>query len=328
MRQAEPISVAESSSFSERSAAEGVRVLSADVPSETFERGAVPADLGDGSRHTHQPVEHLEPLEALILLGRHFHQYRNLLLAFVINDIRFRYVGSSIGLFWSVIDPVIELAIYTFVFSVLLNVQFVPGGGTLHYALYLFCGMIVWFNVQDTLTRCTTIIVEHAHLIKKVPFPSAILPSHVVLSGLVNQGIRTLILLCGILLAGFGLSWHVGLLPLVVGLQLLFTLGLAMMVATLAVYFKDIAHLVKAFLMIWMFVTPIFYPASSYPRAFYFLLVLNPLAHLVGIYQELLLNQRLPHQGSLILFIAAALFTFVVGTYLFSRHQDRFADLV
>lgn len=274
------------------------------------------------------PEEGLEPLQALVALGRYFHRYRNLLLAFVVNDLKFRYVGSSIGFFWTVIDPVLELAIYTFVFSVLLKVRFAPDGDTIHYALFLFCGMITWFNVQETLTRSTSIIGEHAHLIKKLPFPCAILPSHLVLSGMINQVIRTFILLVGMVLAGYGLSAHALLIPVVMGLQLVFTLGMSMLVATVAVYFKDITHLIKAALMIWMFVTPIFYPPSSYPREFSVLLVLNPLAHLVGMYQELLLNQRLPHQGSIIIFVVTAVFVGVVGGYIFARFQDRFADLV
>lgn len=270
----------------------------------------------------------LEPLEALLALVRYFHRYRNLLMAFVVNDLKFRYVGSSIGFFWTVIDPILELAIYTFVFSVLLKVRFAPDGDTIHYALFLFCGMITWFNLQETLTRSTSIIAEHAHLIKKLPFPCAILPSHLVLSGMVNQVIRTFILLVGMVLAGYGLSAHALLIPLVMVLQAIFTLGLSMLVATVAVYFKDIAHMVKAGLMIWMFVTPIFYPPSSYPKEFSVLLVLNPLAHLVGMYQELLLNQRLPHQGSIIIFVVASVFIGVIGSYFFARYQDRFADLV
>lgn len=275
------------------------------------------------------PVEGgLEPLEALLELGRYFHRYRSLLAAFVVNDLKSRYVGSSIGFFWTVIDPVLELAIYTFVFSVLLKVRFAPEGDTIHYALFLFCGMIPWFNLQETLSRCTTIIADNAHLIKKMPFPCAILPSHVVLSGMVNQIVRTFILLTGMVVAGYGLSIHALLMPFLMGLQLIFTLGICMFVATLAVYFKDIAHFVKAGLMVWMFVTPIFYPPSSYPREFYVMLVLNPLSHLVGMYQEVLLNQRFPHQGSIIVFTASSMFIFFVGAYLFSRHQDRFSDLV
>jgi len=270
----------------------------------------------------------LEPLEALIEQISHFHRYRSLLVSFVINDLKFRYVGSSLGFFWTLIDPVLELIIYTFVFSVLLKVRFAPDGDTMNYALFLFCGMIVWFSLQDSLTRCTSVLADNAHLIKKMNFPAAVLPSHVIFSSTLNQLIRIGILLAGILVAGYGLSYHVLFLPILLVFQILFTLGLGMILATLSVYFKDITHMVKAAMMVWMFITPIFYPPAAFPRKFYVLLVLNPLAHLVGMHQELLLNQRFPHQGSVIIFGTSALFAFFVGSFVFTRFQKEFADLV
>ncbi len=270
----------------------------------------------------------VEPVEALVVFFKDFFQFRNLLYAFVANDLRFRYVGSSIGFFWTVIDPIVELAIYTFVFSVLLKVRFAPEGDTTNYALFLFCGMITWFNIQETLSRCTTVLNESAHLIKKMRFPSVILPSQVVLSGMVNQAIRILILVVGVLVTGYGVSYHVLFVPFLMFAQILFTLGLGMIVATLGMFFKDISHVMKAVLMVWMFMTPIFYPPAAFPRKFYALLVMNPLAHLVGMYQELLLNLRFPHQGSVIIFGASALFLFFVGSYVFARYQGQFADLV
>jgi len=294
------------------------------VPGERNQGGPVGLVAGSGP-----PADHaVEPVEALVAFFKDFYQFRNLLFSFVANDLRFRYVGSSIGFFWTVIDPIVELAIYTFVFSVLLKVRFAPEGDTTNYALFLFCGMITWFNIQETLSRCTSVLSESAHLIKKMKFPSVILPSQVVLSGMVNQAIRILILLLGVLITGYGVSYHVLFVPLLMFAQILFTLGLGMIVATLSMFFKDISHVMKAGLMVWMFVTPIFYPPAAFPRKFYALLVMNPLAHLVGMYQELLLNLRIPHQGSIIIFGASALFLFFVGSFVFARYQDQFADLV
>lgn len=302
--------------------------LGSSAPAPATAQAAIPPVPLDDPDLAFDAEDGVEPLEALLELVRYLKVYRRLLVSFVVNDLRFRYAGSSVGFFWTVIDPILELAIYTFVFSVLLKVRFAPEGDTLHYALFLFSGIVVWFNLQETFSRCTSILSEHAPLIRKLYFPAAILPSHVVLSGLVNQAIRTGILLISIALAGYGISFHVLLVPLLMGLQALFTVGIGMALATASVYFKDLAHMVKVGLMVWMFITPIFYPPTSYPREFQVLLVLNPLAHLVGMYQELLLNNRLPHQGSIIIFSVAALFSFILGGYLFSRHQDRFSDLV
>ena len=261
---------------------------------------------------------------ALTELWRH----RELLSAFVLNDLRYRYVGSSIGFFWTVVNPILELITYTFVFNVLIGVKFHPAGGTTQYALFLFCGMVTWFAVSDGLTRAATAVRDNGHLIKKINFPVVILPTHVVASAVVNQAIRTLILALGVILFGGGLSVHFLLVPVFMLVQTVLVLGLGMFLATTAVYFRDTPHWVNAGLLIWMFVTPIFYPPSVYPARFKFLLQLNPLAHIVGVFQELILNHRMPHPNSMLVAVVCALLAFVIGYSVFTHHRRRFADLV
>lgn len=254
--------------------------------------------------------------------------HRELLGAFVLNDLRFRYVGSSIGFFWTVVNPIIELITYTFVFNVLIGVRFHPSGGTVHYALFLFCGMITWAAVSDGLTRATTVMRDHGHLIKKVNFPALVLPAHVIASAVVNQAFRTLILAVGAILFGEGLSIHFLLVPVFWALQAIFVLGVGFFLATAGVYFRDTIHWVNAVLLAWMFMTPIFYPPSVYPAKFNFVLQLNPLAHIVGVYQELILNHRLPHPNSMLVVAVCAVLALVVGFSVYSHHRARFADFV
>ena len=263
-----------------------------------------------------------------ISIVRYYYRFRHLLISFVVNDLKSRYVGSFIGFFWTVLDPILELLIYTFVFSVILQVRFDEQGDTVQYALFLFCGMVAWFNVQESLSRATPVLEESAHLIKKMNFPALILPLHVVLSGTLNQVIRTAVLLSALEITGYGLSYHILLLPLVMGLQVMLLLGLAMILATIHVFFKDIGHIVKVGLMVWMFITPIFYPPSIFPERFKVVLVLNPMSHLIGIYQELLLNHRMPHEGSVIILATFTLFSFIIGNLFFARYQGQFAELV
>lgn len=253
--------------------------------------------------------------------------HRGLLLAFASNDLKHRYVGSSIGFFWTVVNPIVELVTYTFVFHVLMGVTFHPAGGTVHYSLFLFCGMVAWFAVAEGLTRATTSITEHAHLLKKVSFPAAVLPAYVVVSAVFNQLVRTVILALGVIFLGNGLSAHFLLVPLFVAVQAVLVLGLGFFLATANVYFRDTVHWVNAILLGWMFVTPIFYPPAAYPRQFQLLLQLNPLAHVVGIYQELILNQRLPDLRQILVTLLFAGFVFVIGYSVFAHHRRRFADL-
>ncbi len=255
-------------------------------------------------------------------------RHRALVWDFVYHDLKHRYVGSSIGFFWTVITPLLELLTYTFVFHFIMGVRFNPESGWAHYALYLFCGMVVWFGVHDGLIKATTSIRDHAHLIQKVNFPTITLPGYVVASAVLNQVIRFGVLVAAAVVLGHGLSWHVLLLPLAIAVQTAFVLGAGLLLATAGVFFKETIHWVKAVLLLWMFVTPIFYPAASYPQRFWLLLQLNPLAHLVGVYRELVLNHRLPHPHSVIVVVVMAVFSLLIGYSVFHHHRDRFPDLV
>ncbi len=283
-------------------------------------RPTAPSDLGPDplAQQTGNPT--VAELRALW-------EHRDLLLQFAFNDLKHRYIGSSIGVFWMVINPIVELLTYTFVFGVLMNVRYSAGGGVAHYSLFLFCGMVAWFSVSESLTRATTSITDNAHLIKKARFPAAILPGHVVMSALFNQAVRTLILAVGVIFLGQGLSGWFLLVPAFMVIQTFFVLGLAFFLATAQVYFRDTAHWVNAVLLAWMFMTPIFYPPSAYPEQFKILLVTNPLAHTVGIYQELILNQRLPHQISVAMVLLSAMIFFIAGVSFFAHHRKKFADL-
>jgi lipopolysaccharide transport system permease protein len=253
---------------------------------------------------------------------------RLLLWAFVKNDLRARYVGSSIGFFWTVVNPILELVTFTFVFHVLIGVRVHPSGDTAQYVLFLFCGMVSWNAFADGITRATSSIRSHAHLLRRMNFPPIVLPAHVVVSSVVNQLFRLLILLFGMLLLGDGVSWHVLLLPPFIVLQAIFTLGVGLCVATAHVYFRDMGHWVEAALRIGMFVTPVVYPASAYPREFVLLLYPNPMAQFVGISQGLLLNQEVPAVNSMLWAAVTAFGALAVGAWVFAHNRRHFADLV
>ncbi|MFZ5478978.1 MAG: ABC transporter permease [Myxococcota bacterium] len=255
-------------------------------------------------------------------------QARRLLWAFTWNDLKGRYVGSSIGFFWTVLVPVLELATYTFVFHVLIGVKFHPSQGTSQYVLFLFCGMVAWNAFADGLTRATTSIRDHGHLLRKLNFPAVVLPAHVVLSAVVNQVFRLMILMLGMLLIGDGVSWHVLVVPFVVAVQACLTLGVGLLFATLNVYFRDMSHWVSAGLMLGMFMTPVFYPASEYPRAFVMLLYPNPMAQIIGMYQGLMLNQHMPFVNAMLWATITPAMALFAGASAFAYARRRFADLV
>ncbi|HNH45487.1 MAG TPA: ABC transporter permease [Myxococcota bacterium] len=253
---------------------------------------------------------------------------RSLLWAFVHQELQMRYLGSSVGLYWTLIHPLLQLITYTFVFHTLIGVKFHPQGSTLHYVLFLFGGMVTWNAFQEGLTRATSSLSEHGHLLRKMNFPSIVLPAKAVVGTTLNHSIGLGILMLAALFLGDGLSPHILLVPVFIFIQAAFTLGLGMLTATLQLYYRDMGHWVQSALFAGLFLTPVFYPASAWPRPFLLLLYLNPMAQLVGIFQGLILNQHFPVFNQLLFPTVVAGLVLVVGSSVFAHNRRHFADLV
>jgi lipopolysaccharide transport system permease protein len=246
----------------------------------------------------------------------------------VSRDIRGRYINSALGLWWAVIQPLALLALYTFVFSLVMRGRLGQGEGTTEFALYCFCGLLPWLAVSDALTRSSSVLLEQTPLIKKVVFPSEILPVHLVLSAIVVEIVGLAVFLPIVVLGGRVPGAAMLTLPVVIALQFLFTTGAAWLLATLAVYLRDVRQVVGLGLTLWMFLTPIVYPASMVPERFQWLLDVNPMTTIVEAYRAALLENRWPEGAPLGVFAAVALIVFVSGYWVFTRSKPTFADLL
>lgn len=254
--------------------------------------------------------------------------YLNLIWTFVLRDLQARYVGSTMGLFWSIINPIIMLLIYLYVFSFIFKVKFGQSGSLSDFALYLFCGMLPWLAFQETIFRSTNSIVENASLIKKFMFPSKILTVYLSISSLVNELIGMVVLIIAIILITHEISYFILFLPVIIIFQLTFTMGLGWIFACINVFFRDTAHLIGVIMMVWMFLTPIFYPESMIPQKFHLIIKINPMAYLVRAYRDILLNDKFPHISDILIFMAISIIVFFGGYYLFSKTQHQFSDVV
>jgi len=247
---------------------------------------------------------------------------------FVARDIRARYVNSVLGVWWAVIQPLVLLTLYTFIFSRVMNARFGTAGGEGDYALYLFCGLLPWLAFSDGVTRSASVLLEQTPLIKKVVFPSEILPVHVVLSALVVEFIGLVVLIAGAVVLGRPPGWTLIALPVVVVLQFLFTAGVAWLLATFTVFVPDVRPAVNLGLTLWMFLTPIVYPATMVPEQFRWLLSLNPMSYVVEAYRAAVLDHRLPPFDQLAVFAVIAAVVFVSGHWVFNRSKQAFADFL
>jgi ABC-type polysaccharide/polyol phosphate export permease len=249
-------------------------------------------------------------------------------MKFIKRDLKDRYFGSTAGVFWAVVQPLILLVVYTFVFSILLKIEFAPRVGVANFVLYLFCGMVPWNTIYNSIHSATTCIIANSNLIKRANFPASFLPTHIVISNHIGQFIWLTILFVAILLVGYPITVLALLIPVVMFFQILFTLGICWVLSCITVFFRDAKPFVETATIVWMFMTPIFYPESAFPERYKLLLILNPMSHIVGIYRELLLNCRLPHPNSALMLFLSSVILLVLGYLLFSRNQPKFADLV
>jgi len=268
------------------------------------------------------------PSNALIAPFSSLVTHRDAIGIFVSRDIRGRYVNSVLGLWWAVIQPLALLALYTFVFSIVMRGRLGDGSSTGEFALYLFCGLLPWLALSDALTRSSSVLIEQSPLIKKVVFPSEILPVHLVLSAIVVEIVGLAVFLGIVVMWGRLPGLALLALPVLLVLQFLFTTGAAWLLATLAVYLRDVRQVVGLVLTLWMFLTPIVYPPSMVPERYQWLLAINPMTTIVGAYRGAMLENRWPEAGPLAVFAVIAIVLFVSGYWLFTRSKRTFADLL
>jgi ABC-type polysaccharide/polyol phosphate export permease len=243
-------------------------------------------------------------------------------------DLVARYKGSAMGLFWAVIQPLVMLVLYTFVFSTIMKVRVGAQEGTGSFALYLLCGLLPWNAFAEPLQRSTGIVLEHSNLIKRVIFPAEILPLYVVIAAVVNQAIGLGILFAALLLTGHPLNLLMIALPAVLLLQVAFTVGLAWIIAGITVFIRDLGPIVGMVLTVWLFLTPVFYPSSLVPDGWRIILRINPMYSVIETYRSLILRGQLPEIGDLAFLSLSAVVVCLVGYRVFTRLQPAFADVL
>jgi lipopolysaccharide transport system permease protein len=287
----------------------------------------------------------------VIELFRSLKKNRRLLVDLVKRDLRGRYVGSSMGFFWSVVFPIINLFVYMFVFSLVLKTRWPGQQSVQEVALIMLVGIMIWQAFAETISRTTNTLVENQNLIQKIVFPSEVLPLSLTISALVNM-------LIGIAIALIGVAWfawihpippdasladvdpnapvrHLGFgvtmlaLPLLMVLQAVFTVGLGYFLATLNLFVRDIYHLMGVALAVWMFMTPIFYPARLVENAGYgWILQINPMYWLIGSYRHVLLYNEWPKPPIVAAIGVVAASVLALGSAFFLRQKGRFPDLL
>lgn len=248
--------------------------------------------------------------------------YREMFHALVSREIRARYKGSFLGFFWSLLNPLLMMVVYSIVFAQVIRVQ-VP-----HYSLYLLSGILPWTWFTTSVTNAAVSVIGNANLIKKVYFPSEILPLVSVSSNLINYlfSIPVLLLFMGV--QQVPITSAILAFPLLILVQFILSLGLGLLLATLNVYFRDVEQLLGVLLMAWFYLTPIVYPLSYVPERYQNLALLNPMTGLCVSYQRIFMEGRWPDPAHLGYALLVGTLLLVIGYVVYSRQKYMFAELV
>ena len=252
-------------------------------------------------------------------------EHRALLRQMVFRDVTARFVGTSLGGVWNLIQPFILLCLYTFVFGVIYRVRFeVEGVG---FVPFVFCGLWPWLAFQDACLRSVTVIVENAQLMKRVQFPSELLVVSAVVSSFVSHAVGF-----GLMLAGVGI-WQGGLSPVALSLlvvpfslQLLLAVALGLLLSPANVFLRDVSPLVTALFTVWFFLSPVLYSIQMVPSVLQPVLAWNPLAPILDLYRGLILTPEQVVWGGVLYPVLLCLVLLGVAQRVFAGCKGYFAD--
>lgn len=260
-------------------------------------------------------------------------RFRQLLVSLAWRDVRVRYKQSLLGLAWAVLLPVAMMLVFTFVFTRAVDVR---GrlGEPMPYALFVFTGLVPWTFFAQSLTGCANALVANRNLVTKVYFPREVFPLSAVASGLLDFAIAL-----GVL-AGLGIyfhltgAWHIRvgwtllLLPAVVLVQTILTVGLGMLLAMANVFYRDVRQGVGVVVQLWMFLSGVVVPVPNDGSQLSALLSWNPMVPLMQAYRDCLLHGRMPDRSSFCYAILVALLVLAAGWICFRRASRRFAEVI
>lgn len=252
------------------------------------------------------------------------YQHRYLLSQFIKRDVLLRYRGAYFGLLWIFLNPLIMLGIFNFVFSQIFHARWATPSNDIPYALHLYCGLIAFNIFAETVSRAPTAVRSYPSYVKKVIFPVEILPIVPLGAALIHAAFNTMILIAALAWTGHLHSTAI-LLPFLLLPLLLASLGLAWFLAAWGVFIKDMSQIVPVFVQMFMFLSPVFYPAQAVPESLRSLYILNPIGSVIEALRAALAGLSINWSFwnlALVLSLAA----FFLGYIFFRLSRDEFAD--
>lgn len=265
---------------------------------------------------------------AFVFPARTVWRNRSLIRTMVRRDVLGRYRGSFGGVFWTVLNPLLLMLTYFFVFGVVLEARFGNDPSRAGFALYFLAGMLPWLAFAEAAGRAPSVMLEHRNFVKKLVFPVETLPVNLVVTGLVSQAFGLALFTLGFFLVRGAVPASIVWLPVLIVPQILFTAGVCWFLAGLGVFMRDLGQFIGFILTLWFFLTPICYPEASLPAWAVPVLSKNPIYVLVRGWRDIFLEGYAPAFSAIWKLWLVAVVVFVSGHAWFYKLRKSFADIV
>ena len=258
---------------------------------------------------------------------KEIYEYREMIFSLVRKELRGRYKGSALGFMWTFINPLLQLLVYTLVFSVIMR------AGYDQYYIFLFVALVPWMFFSSALTGGASCIIASQDRVKKIYFPREVLPISYITSGFVNMLLTFLVVFVVLIVSGFGINpIAILFMPIVMIVEYLLAIGIAFLTSALSVYFRDLQYILSIIAMAWQFLTPVMYgqemvesQLASRPFLLY-LWNLNPTTPMINAYRDILYYKSVPELSNLLSAVILGIVVLIIGYVAFGRLQRKFAE--
>ena len=237
-----------------------------------------------------------------------------------------KYRGSFLGFFWSLINPLLTMLVYTFVFSFVMRL------GIKDYAVFLISALLSWNFLSNSVSYGANCIVANSNLVNKIYFPREIIPLSVVFANLFNFILEMAALFIVLIFLGYNFYVYLYWLPVLIIVEFFLVAGLTLLVSALNVFFRDLSHLINILIMLWFFGTPIIYPINMVPERFQAILRYNPMTTITSMFRNMFYNVKYPENlmwptwKIVVVTLAMVAVIFMLGYYIFKKLEPRFAE--
>lgn len=252
---------------------------------------------------------------------KEIYEYREMIFSLVHRDLRGKYKGSVLGFFWSLLNPLLQLIVYTIVFSVIMR------AGYDKYYLFLFVALVPWLFFNLSISVGCTVIWNQKTLVNKIYFPREVLPIAHVTAQLVNMLLSFVVVFIVVIVTGHGINFKAILfLPLIIVIEYFMALGFTLIVSSVTIFFRDLEFIMAVIMMAWQFLSPVMYGIDMVPERIRPIFKLNPVTPMLMVYRDIIYNKQVPQWSDLLSSALFALVIMIVGSIVFGSLKKKFSE--